>query len=75
MLTGPKRKNAMTKARVVFLDEGGNEIKTVLMAGLVVTPQANGETESCTTLEELIKCLAGKENQTLKVAGTITEVV
>jgi hypothetical protein len=64
----------MTTARVVFLDEGGSEIKTVLMAGLVVTTQANGQTEPYTTLEELIKCLTGKESQTLKVAGTITEV-
>lgn len=65
----------MTTARVVFLDEGGDEIKTVLMAGLVVTTQVHGQTEACTTLEELIKCLTGKENQTLKVAGTITEVI
>jgi hypothetical protein len=64
----------MTMARVVFLDEGGKEIKTVFMAGLVVTTQANDQ-EPCTTLEELIKCLTGKEKQTLKVAGTITEVV
>lgn len=64
----------MTTARVVFLDEGGGEIKTVFMAGLLVTAEANGQDEPCATLEELIKCLAGRENQTLKVAGTITEV-
>jgi hypothetical protein len=64
----------MTTARVVFLDEGGREIKTVVMAGLLVMTQANGQPEPC-SLEELIKCLTGKESQTLKVAGTITEVI
>jgi hypothetical protein len=51
----------MTTARVVFLNDGGKEIKTVVMAGLVVTTHANGQTEPCATLEELIKCLTGKE--------------
>jgi hypothetical protein len=64
----------MTTARVVFLDEGGKEIKTVVLAGLVVTVRLTDQEDSTHNLDELIGCLAGKENHILKVGGTITEV-
>jgi hypothetical protein len=64
----------MTTARVVFLDEGGKEIKTVVLAGLVVTIRLKDQEDSCSNLDDVIGCLTGKEHQILKVGGTITEV-
>ena len=64
----------MTTARVVFLDEGGKEIKTVVLAGLVVTMHLTEEENSSHSLDDLIGCLAGKEHEILKIGGTITEV-
>jgi hypothetical protein len=64
----------MTTARVVFLDEGGKEIKTVVLAGLVVTVRLMDQEDHCNNLNDLIGCLSGKEHHILKVGGTITEV-
>lgn len=63
-----------TSARISFLDDGGKEIKTVVLAGLVVSIRSKDQTENC-NLAELLKCLVDKDNQTMKVAGTITEVI
>jgi hypothetical protein len=64
----------MTTARVIFLNEGGKEIKTVVLAGLVVTIRLTDQEDQSNNLDDLIGCLTGKENHILKVGGTITEV-
>lgn len=63
----------MTTARISFLDDSGKEIKAVVLAGLVVSTHCEAQTEVA-TLMELLKSLVEKDNQTMKVAGTITEV-
>jgi hypothetical protein len=64
----------MTTARISFLDESGKEIKAVVLAGLVVSTHCQDQTEVCNLLE-LLKGLVEKDNQTMKVAGTVTEVI
>ena len=64
----------MTTARISFLDDSGREIKAVVLAGLVVSTHCQDQIEVA-TLMELLKSLVEKDNQTMKVAGTITEVI
>lgn len=64
----------MTTARISFLDDSGKEVKAVVLAGLVVSTHCQDQTEVC-NLSELLKGLVERDNQTMKIAGTITEVV